>query len=38
MADAQALFGLLRQTADPAMVDALKTSVETDPGSVPQPH
>ena len=31
MADAQALFGLLRQTADPAMVDALKTSVETDP-------
>ena len=31
MADAQALFGLLRQTADPAVVDALKTSVETDP-------
>ncbi len=31
MADAQALFGLLRQTADPAVVEALKTSVETDP-------
>ena len=31
MADAQALFGLLRQTADPATVEALKTSVETDP-------
>ena len=31
MADVQALFGLLRQTADPAMVDALKASVETDP-------
>jgi Family of unknown function (DUF5939) len=30
MADAQALFGLLRQTADPAMVEALKTSVEGD--------
>ena len=30
MADAQALFGLLRQTADPAVVEALKTSVETD--------
>ena len=30
MADAQALFGLLRQTADPAMVEALKTSVERD--------
>src|ERR1700735_5918734 len=29
MAD-EALFGLLRQTADPAVVDALKTSVETD--------
>src|SRR5580700_1203301 len=31
MADTQALFGLLRQTADPAVVEALKTSVETDP-------
>ena len=31
MADTEALFGLLRQTADPAMVDALKTSVETAP-------
>ena len=31
MADAQALFGLLRQTADPTVVEALKTSVETDP-------
>ena len=31
MADPQALFGLLRQTADPAMVEALKTSVERDP-------
>ena len=30
MAD-EALFGLLRQTADPAVVEALKTSVETDP-------
>jgi class 3 adenylate cyclase len=30
MADTQALFGLLRQTADPAVVEALKTSVETD--------
>jgi class 3 adenylate cyclase len=29
MAD-EALFGLLRQTADPAVVEALKTSVETD--------
>ena len=31
MADTQALFGLLRQTAEPAVVEALKTSVETDP-------
>jgi len=31
MADTQALFGLLRQTADPAVVEALKTSVEKDP-------
>ncbi len=31
MADTQALFGLLRQTADPAMVDALQASVETAP-------
>ena len=30
MAD-EALFGLLQQTADPAVVEALKTSVETDP-------
>ena len=30
MAD-EALFGLLRQTADPAVAEALKTSVETDP-------
>ena len=30
MADMQALFGLLRQTADPAVAEALKTSVETD--------
>ena len=30
MADTDALFGLLRQTADPAVVDALKTSVEND--------
>src|SRR6478609_9647294 len=30
MADVQGLFGLLRQTADPAVVEALKTSVETD--------
>ena len=30
MADMQALSGLLRQTADPAVVEALKTSVETD--------
>ena len=30
MADAQALFGLLRQTADLSVVEALKTSVETD--------
>jgi class 3 adenylate cyclase len=30
MADAQALFGLLRQTADPKVVEALKSSVETD--------
>ena len=29
MAD-EALFGLLRQTADPAVVEALKTSIETD--------
>ncbi len=31
MADTQALFGLLGQTADPAVVEALKTSVETGP-------
>src|SRR6516164_372077 len=31
MADTHALFGLLRQTADPAVVEALKASVETDP-------
>ena len=31
MADVQGLFGLLRQTADPAVVEALKTSVETGP-------
>ncbi len=30
MADTDALFGLLRQTAHPAVVDALKTSVEND--------
>ena len=30
MADTDALFGLLRQTADPAVVEALKTSVEND--------
>jgi class 3 adenylate cyclase len=30
MADMHALFGLLRQTADPAVAEALKTSVETD--------
>ena len=30
MADAQALFGLLRQTADAKVVEALKASVETD--------
>ena len=30
MADTQALFGLLRQAADPAVADALKTSVEKD--------
>src|SRR3984885_15580167 len=31
MADAQALFELLRQTADRGVVDALKASVETAP-------
>jgi class 3 adenylate cyclase len=31
MADAQALFGLLRQTADPAVAQALEKSVESDP-------
>ncbi len=30
MADMHALFGLLRQTADPAVAEALKTSVETE--------
>ena len=30
MADTQSLFGLLRQAADPAVADALKTSVEKD--------
>src|SRR5271154_4157053 len=30
MSDAQALFGLLRQTADAKVVEALKASVETD--------
>ena len=37
MAD-EALFGLLRQTADPAVVEALKTSVENDQDRAAQPH